>query len=34
MEFGEVTRLDGRRLPGLVFELSDSLAVGRFGIYY
>ena len=29
-----VARIDFRHLPGPVFELSDSLAVGRFGIYY
>ena len=34
LELGGVARLDFRRLPGPVFELSDSLAVGWFGIYY
>ena len=34
LELGGVARLDFLRLPGPVFELSVSLAVGWFGIYY
>ena len=34
LELGGVARLDFRHLLGPVFELSDSLAVGRFGIYF